>query len=158
VGQEQPLTDLLVRQAGRRQLSDFVLLPGQHRGRGVPATARGVQLRRCAGRPGPGAELLEGAVGRSQLGSGCGRGVGAAELLAVGEPDPGRIERPLPNARQAEGGLEERGRTIVAGGERRAGADHEVQAGGDSAEGSLAHRGYMDGGLLLPASTHRGLD
>jgi hypothetical protein len=60
--------------------------------------------------------------------------MGAAELLAVGEPDSGHVEGPLLDARQAERGLEERGRAIVAGGERRAGADDEVQWGGDGGD------------------------
>ncbi len=123
MGKEQLLTDLLVRQAGRSQLGDLVLLPGQHSVGDVPAAAGGAKLRCRASSPGLGSELLEGAVCRGQLGPGGGCGVGAAELLAVGEPDPGRVEGPLLDARQAERGLEERGRAIVADGEGRASAD-----------------------------------
>jgi hypothetical protein len=79
----------------------------------VPAADRGAEFQGGAGDPGPGSKSFEGIVRCGQLRSGCSRGVRAAELLAVGEPDPGQVEGPFPDAGQAERGLEERGRATV---------------------------------------------
>ena len=98
MGQVQPLADLAVRQALRRELCDLQLLRGElvaRRGNAAPAPfTRRAQFAPRVLAPPLAAKRVEGVARGTQNGARLGDPPLASQPLAICELDPGALERP----------------------------------------------------------------
>ncbi len=159
--QEQPCADLLVGQAGRGQRRDLPLLRRQRR----RARCRPLADGQPGGRSSLPARSAHGAApsrwkvssGRGQLDPGIGGGLHPAEPLAVGELDPGAVERPAVGAAHGQRPFERA--AASSSGAAIAAAPSTVRAcrGEIAATPGLAHGRDVRRGLGLPAGPDGGL-
>ena len=87
---------------------------------------------------------------------GLGRGPGPAQALAVGEPYPCDVERPLVDGRQAQRLLEERGRPVVPGGDGGGRRRQDGQPGGQRRDVRFLDGAHMPVRFGLPVRAHGG--
>ena len=159
MGQVETFADLLVGQAGRGERGDLVFLGGQ---RGDPVAVgpdggqpAGPQFVTGPDGPGPGPERFEGAEGGAEVGAGAGGGPGPAQVLAVGQLNPGQVEGPPVSGGNGESLREELAGLVGRSGQRRGRTGQHREPGRDLGQAGLAHDGDVSDRFTLTAGANR---
>src|SRR5437588_6223815 len=157
MGQEELLADLLVGEAAGGELSDLAFLGGERPRLEVlrfeSGRPRGPQLASRSVGPRLGPEAPERVEGGAEVLPGQRRRPRPPEAFAVGELDPGQVERPPAGSGGGQGLFEEGDVVAVGTGDRGGPRGDERQSGRERRHGGGAHDVAVGDGFRRPVGT-----